>query len=191
GGWANNAPTLVTRVVNRESTQLLEVKQGEYATWVHVPTVGAKVGDYILLGQGTAKRDVEIPELGLKAPELVEIAHARPVDFETAERAVVSELPDGAVPVRTVFEELDQRDGQEIVVYGTVTPVAGAVGWYWVHLRDASGDPSASGYDLTVQTKDGAVEGKRVAYKGRLRKDAELGFGYHYDALVEEAVFVE
>ncbi|MEM1031052.1 MAG: hypothetical protein AAGN82_11925 [Myxococcota bacterium] len=190
-GWSNNAPTLVTKVVDRSSAQLLEVKQGELQTWVRIPAIGAKVGDYVLLGQGTAERDVDIPELGLKVPELVDIAHARAVDLETARRAAASSLPEGAISVATVFTELDQRDGQEIVVYGTVTRVAGAVGWHWVHLSDASGSAATRDYDLTVQTKEGAVKGVRVAYKGRLRKDADLGFGYHYDALLEEATFVE
>ncbi|MEM1022170.1 MAG: hypothetical protein AAGD10_11005 [Myxococcota bacterium] len=189
-GWANNAPTRVERVVDRASVQLLEVEQGPYRTWVQIPKVGARVGDYVLLGQGMARRDVEIPELGKTVREIVDIRHARPVDFETAQQAVVASIPEGALSVGQAFAELSERADEEVVVYGTVTKVAGAIGWYWVHLRDSTGDPSASDYDLTVQTKENAPEGRRVVYKGRLRSDVDLGFGYHYDALVEEAVFV-
>lgn len=190
GGWANHAPTVVERVVDREETQLLEVRQGQYSTWVRVPNVGARVGDYILLGQGTARNDVEIPEVGQRAAELVDITHARAVDFETAQKAVVARIPDEAVGVGTVYAELAERADQEVVAYGIVTKVSGAIGWYWVHLRDASGDASVAGHDLTVQTKDAVIVGQRVAFRGLLRKDVDLGFGYFYDALVEEAEFV-
>jgi len=190
-GWANSAPIRVAQIFDREDSQLLRVKQGPLETWVEVPPVRARVGDYILLGQGSARTEVEIPELGQRVPQVVDIAHARPVDLETAKQAVISGLPEGAVPVKEVFRNLDSLAEREIIVYGTVTKVAGAIGWSWVHLKDSTGEPSAAEYDLTVQTREPPIEGKRVAYKGLLRADVDLGFGYHYDALVEEAVYVE
>jgi hypothetical protein len=191
GGWANSAPTVVDRVVNREGAQLLEVRQGRLTTWVEVPRVGAEVGDYILLGQGTARSDVEIPEIGERVPQVVDIEHARVTDRETARRAVVSRAPEGAVSIGRIYAELDARADEEIVVYGAAAKVSGAIGWYWVHLQDGTGDPSAGTHDLTVQTKQAVAEGQRVAFRGTLREDVDLGFGYHYDALVEDAKVVE
>ena len=190
-GWANNAPTVVERVVNREKSQLLEVRQGQLTTWIEVPKVGADVGDYILLGRGTGREDVAIPELGLRAPQVVDIQHARVVSFEVARRAVAAAAPKNAVAVGTVYAELDQRAGTEVVVYGTVVKAASAVGWNWVHIRDGTGDPAAGTHDLTVQTRWELAEGQRAAFRGMLRKDVDLGFGYHYDALVEKAEPVE
>ncbi|MEN0060590.1 MAG: hypothetical protein AAGA48_00500 [Myxococcota bacterium] len=189
-GWANNAPTVVEQVVERQDTQLLAVKQGKWRTWVEVPHVGAKVGDYVLLGRGTARHEVEIAELGQLAPEVVDIPHVRVVDFETAKRVVAASTPAGAVPIGTVYAELDQRAGQEVVVYGTVAKATGAVGWMWVHLQDGTGDAATGTHDLTVQTKHAVTRGQKVAFRGLLRKDADIGFGYHYDALVEEAEVV-
>lgn len=191
GGWANSAPTVVDRVVNRDGDQLLEVRQGQLATWVKVPDVGAKPGDYILLGQGTPRNDVAIPELGERAAQVVDIDHARVVDLETAKRSVVSSAPANAVPIGTVYDELDQRAGQEVVVYGAVAKATGAIGWNWVHLQDGTGDRSRGTHDLTVQTRVEVAEGVRIGFKGVLRQDVDLGFGYHYDALVEEAQVVE
>lgn len=190
GGWANNAPTVVKRVVNRDAHQLLEVRQGDLRTWVRVPRVGAEPGDYILLGQGTARTDVEIPELGIRAEQVVDIDHARPTDLQTAQQAASVGVPEGALSVGEVYAQLEERADEEVIVYGTVVKVSNAIGWAWVHLQDSTGDPSAAGYDLTVQTKEPPLEGIRVAYEGTLRADVDLGFGYHYDALVEEAVFV-
>ncbi|MEM7413110.1 MAG: hypothetical protein AAF430_22965 [Myxococcota bacterium] len=95
--------------------------------------------------------------------------------------------PKGAIGVGAVYAELSDRADREVLVHGVVTKVNSAIGWYWVHLRDASDDAAVADYDLTVQTKDWVSEGQRVVYRGLLRQDVDLGFGYHYDALVEEA----
>ncbi|MEM7679164.1 MAG: hypothetical protein AAF449_24560 [Myxococcota bacterium] len=190
-GWANAAPTVVERVVDRPASQVLKVRQDKLTTWIKVPHVGAKIGDYILLGRGRARNDVSIPEIDLRVPHIIDIKYARVVNFETAKRVVLSAAPKNAVAIGTVYDEIDQRKDKKIVVYGTVVKAASAVGWNWVHLRDGTGDSSADTHDLTVKTTWEVAEGQRVAFEGTLRKDVDLGFGYHYDALVEDGEVVE
>lgn len=190
-GWANTGPTVVEQAVDRGDTQLLSVRQGPWQTWVEVPDVGAGVGDYVLLGKGSARQDVEIPELGQRAPQVVDIEHVQVVDEETARRTVSSTAPKDAVPVQTIYAELDQRADKEIVVYGTVAKATSAVGSIWVHVQDGTGDAAAGTHDLTIQTQQPVSRGQRVAFRGVLRKDVDLGFGYQYDALVEEAELIE
>lgn len=191
GGWANLAPTTVEAVVDRGELQLLEVRQGELTTWVQVPDVGARVGDHVLLGQGSARTHVPIPELGRRAAEVVDIAHVRVVDAETARRVTARRAPSGALTVAEAYAGLDRRADAEVVVYGRVVKAANAVGSYWVHLQDGTGDPDAGTHDLTVQTQEPVVEGQWVAFRGTLRRDVDLGFGYHYAALVEGGTRVE
>ena len=190
-GWSNNAPTRVIQAIARGATQLLRVEQGELRTWVEVPDVGAKPGDYVLLGRGAPRYNVEISEIGKAAAVVVDISHARAVDFETAQRVVNARTPSDAISVGDAYADLDALANTEVVVHGVVTRVAGAIGWHWVHLRDASGDPDLATLDLTIQTRDNVTEGQRATYRGMLRKDVELGFGYFYDALVREATYVE
>lgn len=189
-GWANSAPTRVERVVDRDTKQLLEVRQGQLSAWIEVPQVRAKPGDYILLGQGQPRNDVEIPELGERIPQIVDIAHARVVDFETAKRSVVSKAPPDAVAIGNVYAELETRADKPIVVYGAVAKASGAIGYYWVHLQDGTGDEKRGTHDLTVKTTQAVAEGQRIGFKGTLRADVDLGFGYHYDALVEDGEIV-
>jgi len=190
-GWANAGPTVVEQVVSRDDTQLLFVRQGQWTTWVEVPKVGAEVGDYVLLGKGSARRDVEIPELGQRAAEVVDIANVQVVDEETARRTVSANAPKDAVPIGTVYAELAQRAGKEVVVYGTVVKATSAVGSIWVHLQDGTGDSAAGTHDLMVQSKVTVARGQRVAFRGVFRKDVDLGFGYEYAAMVEEAVLID
>lgn len=188
GGWANQAPTVVAAVVDRGERQLLQVRQGDLTTWVEVPDVGAKVGDHVLLGQGTARTHVPIPELSLRAPEVVDIAHVRVVDAETARAASARRAPPGALKIAQVHAELAERNGSEVVVFGRVVKAPSAIGWTWVHLQDGTGSPADGDHDLTVKTQDAVVVGQWVSFRGTLRADVDLGFGYHYAALVEDGV---
>jgi hypothetical protein len=191
GGWANAAPTTVEAVVDRGAHQLLEVRQGSLTTWVQVPAVGARVGDHVLLGQGTARANVPIPERATRASEVVDIAHVRVVDAETARRVTTRSAPAGALPIAEAYASLDRRAGSEVLVFGRVVKAAHAVGSYWVHLQDGTGDAAAGTHDLTVRTQEAAVVGQWVAMRGTLRRDVDLGFGYHYAALVEGGARVE
>lgn len=185
-GWANRAPTMVEQVVNRQGTQLLQVRQGELRTWVSVPDFGARVGDHLLLGQGTARRDVHVEELGRAVREVVKIPRVRIVDVETACRAVRHPVPTDAVRIGELYSRLSHMQGTEVIVHGTVVKAPGAIGWYWVHLQDGSGDASRGTHDLTVKTSEPVSVGQRVTFRGVLRQDVDLGFGYHYQALVEQ-----
>lgn len=190
-GWANAAPTVVERVVDRPESQLLAVRQGTLEAWIEVPAVGARVGDFVLLGQGTPRYEVPIPELGETAPVVVDIERIQVVDEATAQRTVAAQVPKDAVPIAEVYAQLAARADQQIVVHGTVVKATHAVGFLWVHLRDGTGDAALGTHDLTVKTRQTVVQGQRVAFRGVLRQDVDLGFGYHYDALVEEGVLVE
>ena len=73
------------------------------------------------------------------------------------------------------------------MVHGTVVKATSAVGWNWVHLQDGTGNAAAGSHDLTIQTQEQVVRGQQVAFQGTLREDVSLGFGYHYEALLENA----
>ncbi len=189
-GWANVEPTRVEQAFERGDTQLLEVSQGELRAWISVPAVGANPGDYVLLGRGEARRNVDVPELGGPVAAVVDIPHVRVVDEADARSVSQAAVPDGVVEIGRIYDELDARDGDEVVVYGTVVKAPEAIGWRWVHLQDGSGSASFGTNDLTVKTKDAVVVGQRVAFRGVLRQDVDLGFGYRYRALVEDGARV-
>lgn len=187
-GWANRDVTRVERVVDRAEVQLLEVRQGAIRTWVQVPDVGASAGDYVLLGRGLLREEVLIPETGERVRELVEIEHVAVVDAATAERTLRVSRPADAVAIAGIYDELETRADQEVVVYGTVVRAPHAIGSYWVHLQDGTGESAAGTHDLTVKTSTPVQVGQRIAFRGMLRADVDLGFGYHYPALVEDGV---
>ena len=63
----------------------------------------------------------------------------------------------------------------------------GVMGKNWVHLRDGSGSAADSTNDVLVTTKDETKLGDVVVVKGIVHTDVDLGSGYAYKVLVEEA----
>lgn len=57
----------------------------------------------------------------------------------------------------------------------------------WIHLRDGSGSASDNTHDVIVTTNDQAKVGDVVVVKGIVHVDKDLGSGYAYKVLIEEA----
>ena len=92
---------------------------------------------------------------------------------------------------RTVAEVAAQSaalKGKTVVVHGQVVKFTPEVmGKNWVHLRDGSGSPADGSNDILVTTKDETKVGDVVLAKGIVATDRNLGSGYSYKVLIEEA----
>ena len=90
---------------------------------------------------------------------------------------------------RTVAEIWAKRaalKGQQVAVRGKVVKATnGVLGKNWVHVRDGTGEGASA--DLTVCTDDAVTVGDTVLVTGIVNLDKDLGAGYHYDVLVENA----
>jgi len=92
---------------------------------------------------------------------------------------------------RTVAEIVTERSvlkGKSVVVRGKVVKFTpGVMGKNWVHLRDGSGSAAENTNDLLVTTNDETTVGDVVVATGVVHTDVELGSGYSYKVLVQEA----
>jgi len=59
------------------------------------------------------------------------------------------------------------------------------LGKNWLHLRDGTGEGASS--DLAVASGETAAVGDTVLVSGTVRLDRDLGAGYHYDVIIEDA----
>lgn len=64
---------------------------------------------------------------------------------------------------------------------------AGILGKTWIHLRDGSGSAADGSDDLVATSKDEPKVGDVVVVKGVVRTDVNLGSGYAYAVLLEDA----
>lgn len=75
-----------------------------------------------------------------------------------------------------------------VAVRGKVVKfLPGIMGRNWIHLRDGSGSADQKTNDLTVTTHATAAVGDVVIARGTVRLDRDLGAGYTYPVLIEDA----
>jgi len=68
------------------------------------------------------------------------------------------------------------------VVKGT----SGVLGRNWLHLRDGSGSEATQDFDL-IATTEATVQLDVVTIQGAVTVDKDLGSGYAYKVLIEDA----
>jgi len=115
------------------------------------------------------------------APHPMPAAPTEAVDLSGIAKA------DGGKTIAEVFAEKDQLAGQQVVVRGKVVKSnPDIMGKNWLHVRDGSGAEGMN--DITVTTA-GAVPavGDTVLVKGSVSLNKDLGMGYVYDVIVEDA----
>ena len=113
------------------------------------------------------------------APELLQIGK---LDKATG--------PNGRT-IAEVFAQLKALSGQKVRVRGVVVKATnGIMGKNFIHLRDGSGTDQAKNNDLVVTTVEELVRNQTVMLEGTLVLDKDLGAGYRYDALLEDAATV-
>lgn len=128
---------------------------------------------------------------------------------DTAKPAVT--LPPGHVPIRTapvdlgnikvpkasgpnaqtvaevITKRIELKDKSVLVRGKAVKFTPEILNKNWIHLRDGSGSASDNTHDVIVTTNDQAKAGDVVVVKGLVRIDKDLGSGYAYKVLIEEA----
>jgi hypothetical protein len=88
--------------------------------------------------------------------------------------------------ISDIYAQRGKLKERSVAVRGKVVKVTnGVMGKNWLHLRDGSGQgPTA---DLTVASVETAGVGATVLVTGIVRLERDLGAGYHYDVIVEDA----
>ena len=107
----------------------------------------------------------------------------KPVDA-AALKSVKKASGSGAVDVATIYQKKDKLKGTVISINGVVTKVTeGVMGKTWIHLQDASGSEK----DLTITSLQTTKIGAKINASGKLAVDQDLGSGYHFPVLLENA----
>ncbi len=109
----------------------------------------------------------------------------------TAEKVKVGKVapasgPDGRT-IAQIHGQAKQLNGKPVQVRGVVVKkVEGVLKRNWIHLRDGGPDGAADS-ELVVTTLAKVELGQTVLAAGKVVADKDLGSGYRYDVLVEDA----
>ena len=106
---------------------------------------------------------------------------------------VVANVPKAeAADARTVAEVNTDRlalKDRSVTVRAQVVKINNVLGKNWVHLRDGSGSSADGSNDLLVTSEGEPRIGDVVVAKGTVKTDVDIGDGYTFKVLVEDATF--
>lgn len=98
-----------------------------------------------------------------------------------------AEGPD-ARTVEEIWAQKDALKGKRVVVRGVVVKYSSNImGKNWIHLRDGSGSADKKNDDITVTTTSLAAKGDTVLVTGKIATNIDIGAGYAYEVMIEDA----
>ena len=96
----------------------------------------------------------------------------------------------GFVSIGDLYAKKATYSGKTIKVKGQVTKFSPDImGKNWVHIQD--GTDADGKFDLTITTSATVKEGTVVGFEGKIGLDRDLGHGYFYEVILEEATLVK
>ncbi len=190
---------LETRSVDSYTYLRLKTAQGE--VWAAVPTTAAKKGSQVTIGNTMVMHNFESKTLNKTFDKIVfgQIVEpgAPPAAAHGTMPAMKAEAPVAKVAkasgpdAKTIAEVVTGRAAlkdKTVLVRGQVVKVSlGILGKNWLHLQDGSGAAAAGSNDILVTSKNEAAIGDIVNAKGTVRTDVNVGPGYAYAVLIEDA----
>jgi hypothetical protein len=195
-------PPLTGEVVESRDVQgytYLRIKTASGETWAAVPTSVVKVGSQVGIANPVTMQNFESKTLNKRFDKIVfgQIVDplakpAAPASAAPASASAITKVTKAVGPdAKTVAEVVTGKAGlkdKTVLVHGQVVKAStGILGKNWLHLRDGSGSAAAGTHDVLVTTLDNAAVGDIVNARGKVRTDVDLGSGYAYAVLIEDA----
>ena len=202
----------IAETMNSGGYTYLRIEKDGLNTWAAIPETKLTVGEHITLPPGhemvnftsaTLNRTFETI-IFTTGPTSAQSAHdtsdkmsahggamgSKGVATSTTEAIKVDKATGpNTYTVAEIFEKRSELDKKPVTVSGKVVKVsAGIMGKNWLHIQDGSGNAKDGNNDLVVTTQDIPKVGDIVTANGTLSKDKDLGSGYKYDALIEDAI---
>lgn len=186
---ANVAPAVVGEVLHGDGRAYVHLTEATFDFWVSIPDQELAAGDALFLGRGPLQHGVASAALGRTFADLTVVEEARKASPEEVTAALgVAEVP-GGTRIAAIFADRAGLAGHPVRVAGRVVKAnKGIFGKNWYHLQDGTGAAEAD--DLAVTTQADFALGDLVVAQAPLVVDRDLGFGYFFPAILEEATVV-
>jgi hypothetical protein len=194
---------LEVKDVNPYTYLRLRTKEGE--VWAAVPTASVKVGAEVSIANPQAMNGFHSKSLNKTFDRIVFGTLAGRDGQATSPDIAAMHAGAGKAPAAPAVKVEKAKGPNSQTVAGIVTgaaslkdkPVtvrgqvvkftADVMGKNWIHLRDGTGSGTDGSNDVLVVTSNTASVGDVVLVSGTVRTDRNLGSGYSYKVLIEDA----
>jgi hypothetical protein len=200
----NSHQVTVKDVLNANAYTYLLVTEGEKEFWIAVPKSDLKVGKTYTYEGGMEMKKFESKDLkrtfesvffveGLIDPE-ASVVPETTVDPKNivpdTELSKGITLAKGAISLHDLFSGRDKLEGKTVILTGKVIKFMPEImNKNWIHLQDGT---SYNGFnDITITTLAKVNVDEIVTLKGKVVLNKDLGSGYKYDVLIEDAAVVK
>lgn len=194
-----------------EYTYIRMEQKGASDIWVAVASAPVKVGDLVRFESQTVMKNFTSPKLKRTFeqihfgtlvgqdvantpanPHAAAMPTGHPANAPAGDDIVIGQIEKADGPnglrIAEVFAQKTSLAGKSARVRGVVVKVTnGVMGKNFVHLRDGTGSEAQHDDDLTVTTQETLERGQTVLLEGTITLNKDLGAGYHYDVLLEDA----
>lgn len=198
----------VAEVLNVPGYTYLRLTTASGETWAAVPTATVAVGtevsiknpmrmegfesktlnrkfDVIMFGGGLEGAGVTSPA---QPPAMASAPLAPPAAVDTSDIKVEKATGPDAKTIAEIYAQRATLKGRSVTVRGKVVKYStGILERNWIHLRDGTGTPEGKDNDITVTTNDTTAKGEVIVVKGVVHLDKDIGAGYTYAVLIEDA----
>ena len=200
----NSHQITVKEVLNANAYTYLLVTEAEKEYWIAVPKTEVTVGNTYTYQGGMEMKKFESKDLkrtfdsvlfveGIIDPNAPAAAEPTSTPVKVVSSKELSKgitLAKGGISVFDLYSTRDKLDGKTVILTGKVVKFMPEImNKNWIHLQDGS---NFNGFnDITITTLEKVKVDDIVTLKGTVVLNKDLGSGYKYDVLVEDAVLVK
>lgn len=181
---------LVLQTFQVEGYTYMEIKDGNVTKWIACPTLDVKKGDIVETSFGMLMPDFESKSLNRTFKEIYFVTRASVVSSvpkDEPKKSKSANKPKGKFyTVSEVIENKDALAGKTVVFKAKVTKFTPSIMQKnWLHVTNEIGPTEK--VDLVVTTNDETKAGEVVKIEGLLTVNKNLGSGYFFPVIIEDA----
>lgn len=204
----------VLETIDVDSYTYIRLATDGQEVWLATSPILVEQGDFVQFAGGMMMQDFHSTSLDRTFDQILFVGHVEPAGSGATAGALTSsippggadphagldlapvaaenpdfiEAPDGAYSIAEILAEPAKFEGKKINLRAKVIKVNDNImGKNWVTLQDGTG--SAPNDRLTVTTLQTVTVGEERTFTAVVRTDLDLGQGYNYKVLLENATF--
>jgi hypothetical protein len=183
-------------------TYLLVTENGN-ETWLATTPIEAKVGETYYYEGGFEMNNFKSKELnrtfasiffleGISSTPIIASEKATLVSpGASSAREVKKNITitpvEGTVTIAELYSKRTSYEGKTVKVKAEVTKFSPEImNTNWIHVQD--GTESEGDFDLTITSKETVKVGETLIFEGKITLNKDLGYGYFFKILIEDAI---
>lgn len=200
----NSHRVTVKEVLNANAYTYLLVTESEKEYWIAIPKTEVKVGKTYTYEGGMEMKKFESKDLkrtfdsvlfveGIIDPNPPAVTETATTLLKVTSSNELSKgitLAKGGISIYDLYSTKDKLAGKTVILTGKVIKfMPDIMSKNWIHLQDGT---SYNGFnDITITSLAKVKVDEIVTLKGTVVLNKDLGSGYKYDILIEDAVVVK